>query len=330
MAALLPTYEYRGPEVLALFEGHVIARGDEFAKVASSAEEYLDGLSEKRKLDEREAARKTATHITTPNGAKGQLLSRVASIWGDEITVRFENGQIRRYATAAGDDALKYSVEDPEAPKNMREALQRQLDEDYSHSPAELAERSARLSDIRQTAARYAAAETDPVEQQELHKLVLAADAEGHEIKEAIDHLAAVDEEAFVHAPLAYSAVEQADLGRGAKDSWLDVTAHEMIAESENQDFDKLLAEGPTVLAGELEDGALADAGVTSEIALSHIISKTAGFQGEKIEAYREAFVAATEQARRQEQRYRQDTIRKEASVKEETESSLPDDSLFL
>ena len=131
MAELLPTYEYHGDTINAVFEGRVIASGTDFAKVSCSAEEYFNCLTKKRKDDEHEAARKAATHITTPNGAKGEILNRVASLWGEQITVRFENGQIRRFDTMAGDERLSYIKEEPDQPKNMQEYFSHKLEEDY-------------------------------------------------------------------------------------------------------------------------------------------------------------------------------------------------------
>src|SRR5438270_12718836 len=100
MAAL--SYEYHGDEIRVMFGGQVVARGNDFARVSATAEEYFNSLRKKRETDQRESSRKIATHVTTPNGAKGEILNRVAGVWGDEITVRFENGQIRRFETMAG------------------------------------------------------------------------------------------------------------------------------------------------------------------------------------------------------------------------------------
>lgn len=328
MAELLPTYEYHGEEIRAVFEGHVIASGAEFSKVSTSAMEYLDGLAKKRKHDEHESARKVATHITTPHGAKGEILTRVPSIWGEEITVRFENGQIRRFATMAGDEHLSYTRENPDAPKSIREAMMRELEEDYDHGISGLTTRLDRLSAIKTAASNYAASERSPLELQEYHKMVLAADQETLEIKEALAHLEDADTVAYV--PPVYAAVEQADLGRAKGDTWLDVTARKMIAESEDEDYDKLLEEGPVNLVSAMEDAAVHDAGVVREAAINFIVARTAGFQGEKIDAYREAFVAKAEQARRQDLNYRkeahQEAVQKEASVTDD----ISDEALFL
>jgi hypothetical protein len=102
-----------------------------------------------------------------------------------------------------------------------------------------------------------------------------------------------------------------------------------MVKEAEAVDFDKLLEEGPTQLVSNLDDTAVHNAGTVAEVAQNHIMAKTAGFKGEKVEAYREAFVAASEQARRRDLTYRQSNARKTATVKEAAVAELPDEFLF-
>lgn len=325
---LCATYEYHGDEIVAMFEGRVIARGTEFAKVACTADEYFNSLSGARKHEEHEAARKTATHIETPNGLRGEILSRVEGLWGEEITVRFDNGQIRRFATAAGDEVLKYAKVEPEAPTNLREAYQGRIDAAYEPNRDGLTARLAELGAIRQEIRQHVASEASLTEQRALHQLVLAAEAEEAEVKEALAHLDAVDAENAAPAPPTYAAVEQAHMGHD--DSWLDVVAHQMIAESEAQDFDKLLEEGPTVLVSHLGDAAVHDAGTVREAALAHIVSKTAGFRGEKVDEFRQAFVEAAEVARRQELKYRKKETEKVAKEAAEKVDDSPDEALFI
>lgn len=80
----------------------------------------------------------------------------------------------------------------------------------------------------------------------------------------------------------------------------------------------------------DLETGALADTGVTRELAVAHVVSKTAGFAGEEIEDYREKFVARVEVARRHELASRKETTKKEAATRTEVESNAPDEALFM
>lgn len=328
---LCATYEYHGDTIVAMFEGREIARGTEFAKVACDADEYFNSLAGARKHEEHEAARRTATHIETPNGLRGEILSRVAGVWGEEITVRFDNGQIRRFETAAGDEVLKYAMYQPEgAMITPAEALKKRLASEYDPNRAGLTARLAELDDMRQTARHLIASEGSLTEQKALHMLVLAAEAEGAEIKESLAHLDAVDAENATLAPPTYAAVEQADLGHAARDNWLDVVAHEMIAESEGQDFDKLLQEGPTVLVSSLGDAAVHDAGTVREAALAHVVSKTAGFRGEKVDEFRQSFIEATEVARRQELKYRQKETEKTVKQASAMVDESPDEALFI
>lgn len=328
MASLLPTYEYQDDHVIAVFEGRVIASGIDFAKVSCTAEEYLNGLRQERQHKAREEERRTATHITTPNGLKGTVISRVQGLWGDEITVRFENNQIRKFETAAGDDTLVYSSEQPEAPKGYRDYFKQRLDAVVEPTRPGLTARLQDLDGIRIEASRLAASTAAVTEQQMLHQVVLATEAEKAEIQEALDHLAAVDAENAAPAAPVYAAVEQADMGRAKGDSWLDVVAHEMIAESEGVDYDNLMAEGPTQLVSAMD--YVHDAGAVREAALAFVTTKTAGFKGEKVEAYREDFIAAAELARRRELSYRQENTAKEAAVKVASQDSIPDEGLFL
>src|ERR1019366_2165783 len=149
-------------------------------------------------------------------------LSSVEGLWGDEITVRFDNGQIRHFATAAD---VKYSNETEEQAFNNPVAfLQSRVDEMYDHSRSGLTERIHVLNDVRNSAGRLITAGASHTDAASLHKIALEVEAEKREIKEALDHLEAADAEAF-EAPATFStsAVEQAELGRASADTWLDV-----------------------------------------------------------------------------------------------------------
>lgn len=327
MASLTSSYEYRDGNVYAVFEGRVIASGTEFARVAETATEYLDSLTKQRKEKADKEARSSATHIETPNGMKGQIISRTASVWGDEITVRFENNQIRRFETTAG---LKFSKEEAAVPSNYREALQTILDRTPEPTREGLTARLKDLGEIRTDAAQHVAHERSLSEQKALHRMILAAEAETQEIQEALAHLDAIDAENAAPAAPTYAAVEQVSLGHGANDNWLDVVSHEMIAESEAEDLNALLEEGPTKLVSSLDDASVHNAGTVRDIAASHVISKTAGFTGDEVESYREAFVAKAETARRRELTYRQENQKKETAVKEASIEGVPDEAMFL
>src|SRR5689334_8796561 len=100
MSELAPTYAFEGDEVYAVLDGEVIASGNDISTVEADAAPKVAAARELKETQKREKAKKTATHITTPNGVKGQILGRVATTWGEEITVRFENGEIQSFHTS--------------------------------------------------------------------------------------------------------------------------------------------------------------------------------------------------------------------------------------
>lgn len=328
MASLSPTYASDGNGTVVAFHGNqVIASGTDYAKVAATAEEYFNSLRHEQNKKTEAATRQAATHITTPNGEKGVILGRTSSVFSDTITVRFENGQIRHYDTFVG-DGLKFSKENPNTPSSPIEYFHRKLDEAAAPGKAGLTARLNTLNEVKRGAAHLASQGVSDADGQKLHAVVLAADAERNEVAEALDHLNASDAEAMTAPKQAYQAVEQASLGRG--DDWLEVVAQEMVAESEGQDFDKLLREGPVEFVSGLDTGAIANAGVIAGLARDHIVGKTAGFQGKAVEEYRDRFVAAAEQARRQEFTYRTEVAKETHTKQASVADNVPDDALFM
>lgn len=323
-----PTYAYGDDGQIVAFDGnHVIAKGIDFEKVSETAEEYFNALRHAQDTKVTEKDRHEATHIVTPNGNKGAILGRTSAIFSDSITVRFENGQIRSYDTFVG-DGLTFTKEAADTPKSPVEYFQRRLDEVAAPGRKGLTARLNELDEVRRGAAHLASQGVSYTDGQALHQIVLSADAERNEVREALDHLTAADAEAMTLPTLAYSAVEQADLGRS--DSWLEVVAQEMVEESEAQDFDKLLAEGPIEFVSGLDIAALANTGVVRDMAVDHIHSKTAGFQGEAVEHYRDQFVANAELARKRELTYRKDNAKASAKKEAKVTKNVPDEALFL
>jgi hypothetical protein len=325
MAPLLPSYEHQADgSVNAVFEGRVIVKAADFDTAVDGATEYLDSLQTKRDADAKAEKERKATHIVTPNGLKGQIISRVDGMWGNEITVRFENNEIRRFETTAG---LNFSTEEPQAPANYTEALSSVLDRAVTPTRQGLTARVKELEAV-QCEAHGHFGSAHAAQQRELNRISMTASAELGEVKEALAHLEAVDAENASPASPVYAAVEQASMGRN--DDWLQVTAEKMIEESEAEDMDELLSEGPTKLVSSLDDSAIHHQGTVAEIAANHVMGRTAGFQGPEVEAFREAFVAATEQARRRELTYRKDNAAQVAQQKEASLADVPDEALFV
>jgi hypothetical protein len=323
MATSHPTYAYQDDKIIAFDGNQVIASGTDFTKVAETADEYFNALRKQKE----HTARAEAKYVITPNGERGTILSRTASLWTDEITVRFDNGQIRHYDTFAADSLKFSSTED--APKNPLDYFQARLDEAVDPTRQGLVARVAELNDIRESAARLITAGVTTADATKLHQIVLTAETEKREVAEALEHLASVDE-AIEFPKQQYTAYEQASLGRSANDDWLEVVAKEMEAENEAQDFDKLAAEGPTVFVGALDDAVVAHAGVTRELAEGYIHGKTAAFQGEEVANFRDQFVANVEIARQREASYRTQVAKTAAVEKEASISDAPDEALFL
>jgi hypothetical protein len=322
-----PRFSYSNDTIIAFNEANEpIASGSDFVKVAETAEQYFTAL----RGEKANKLRETATHIVTPNGMKGKVLNRVAALWGDEITVRMENNEIRTFATAPGDGLTYTHEKTASTATGYLEYFKGRLDELPDHDIRGLTARLNVLDEVK-TGVRSVIGSVSHGDQQALDQIVLTADAEAREIKDTLEYLATADAESYrPPAPYELHAVEQADMAHGASDNWLDVTARQMIAESEAQDFDKLLDEGPTSLVSRLETSALSDSGIIAEIARNEITSKTAGFQGEAVEDYRDHFIAATELARRQELTYRNDTVREAATKHEASVAQIPDAGLFL
>lgn len=327
MTDLIATYSFDGDEIFAHHAGAIIASGTDMKKVETDATEYLDGLKTTRDQVAKENAKKKATHIISPNGVRGEIISRVSNVWGEqEVTARFEQGRISTFKIH-GEQDVQWVTEKTASAKDPSEALAKRLASDFEFDRDSLAARHVELGDIAKEAHRLASAGASYLTEAKLDEIKLSAEAERRQVKEAIDHLDDADIEAY--RPPTPVVAEQADMGAAAGNSWLDVTAQDMIAEAEGQDFEKELAEGPAMFVTDLDTGALADGGVTREMALAHITSKTAGFAGEEVEDYRERFIARVEVARRHELASRKTTSKKEAAATQEIEANVPDEALF-
>lgn len=327
MAPLSATYEYNEDgSVSAIFEGREIAKAASFKEANDTATDYLDGLQKQRDAHEEAERERKATHIVTPNGLKGQIISRVDGMWGKEITVRFENNEIRRFETTAG---FQYVAEE-DAPSHYAAALQTVIDRAVDPSRAGLTARVQELEAVQREVHDHFASERSAAVQRDLNRIAMQAKVELEEVKQALAYLEAVDAENATPAAPVYAAAEQVSLGQNPGNDWLEITAQEMIAKSEAEDLEKLMSEGPTKLVSSLDDSAVHHAGTVQEIAANFIHGKTAGFQGKEVEAYREAFVAAAEQARRRELTYRQDEARTAAEQKTASLEDTPDEALFF
>jgi hypothetical protein len=313
-------YHFEGDDVYAIHEGRVIASGkaDKMDEVESDATNYLKGL----KHEKDEKRKKSATHVVTPSGLKGQILQRTASVWGDDITVRFENGQVTTFSAHGVRDWMH---EKTASASNPVEALEQRLGKTYDHTRAALVSRHNELVDLWKEARALISSGLSYSDQQKLDTIIVTAEAEGEQIVQAIDHIDAGDVEAY--QPPEPQVIEQADLGRS--DNWIDAVVKDMQAESEGHDFEQILQDDPTLLAAGLDDGIVADQGASRELALSHVRSRVAGYVGEDVESYVDQFLARFEAARRHELSTRTTETRKEAATATSRVEESPDEALF-
>jgi hypothetical protein len=263
------------------------------------------------------------THIMTPGGLKGQILGKQAGLWGDQITIRLENGRIAKFDVTADSDIAYLDEEEPAADSPYKQ-LQERLDAMPDGTKDSLTARIKELKAIKQEAkdlfrtARY-------VDETTIDNIVVTADAE---IGEVTDALAALeDAEPYAPpAPFETGVVEQESVG-GGDSNWLDSTLGDMIQEAESQDFDQMMREGPEEFVAELEDPSLADAGVVRQMATDLVHSKTVGLERESVNEFTSKFLERVEQVRRTRLASRKQEMAKEAKSEQE---DGPAEGLFL
>jgi hypothetical protein len=330
MANLEPTYVREGTEVLAFLDGEVLARGHDVESVEGEAKERLAARTAKADAERIEARKRTATHITTPNGIKGTVLARNEGIWGETVTVRMEHGETREFYTT-GHEIWENAGTQKVASANPVENLRTRLAADYDPDKQSLRARLDDLRHIHREAGDHIIKGASYIDSAQLDQIRVLAEAEISEVSDVLEHLDSVDDSIAPPEPFLPSAAEQATVGvRDDGSQWLDVAVQDMIDENSSQNFEQVLDEGPAVLVAELEDAALADAGTVRELALSHITSKTAGIENDHVSKFRDLFLARVEEERRVQLARRKQEVRKEAAVDPEVNDDFPDEALFI
>lgn len=262
-----------------------------------------------------------ATHVTTPNGVKGQILGKQKGLWGEQITIRLENGRIAKFDVVP---ELEYSTEKTASVESPYQKLEERLAAVPDGTKDSLVSRLKELKKIKREATDmiHGAAYLD---QQTIHEMIVTADYEVHEVTDALAALE--DAEPFAApAPFSTGVAEQESVG-GGNSSWLDHTLSDMIAEAEAQDFDKMMSEGPEAFVAETDTPALADAGTVRSMADSYVSSKTAGLDQEAVADFREKFLARVEEVRRAELVERKEKVAKEAKAQDTGEG--PAEGIF-
>lgn len=323
---LVATYAFENDQVYAIHESKVVASGTDLDEVESEATAYLQSIASSKQDEARKIAKDQATHIVTAGNLKGKILNRVPSTWGEEVTAQFGE-RVASFNITDQDDVEWVKENQKTASSNPISKLSARVEADFDQDKPSLTARHDELLGVSREAQTLLNNGASYTQEQELDELRTAALAEAQIVKQAIDHLDTTEAEAYAPPSFIPQAAEQASMGRG--DSWLDATVQDMIDESEGQDFDKLMNEGPSVFTTELDVGALADAGTTLEMASAYIFGKTAGFEGEEVVNYRQQWVARVEGARRKELTSRTKKVAKEASVEEEKLNDVPDAALF-
>lgn len=317
----------------AYVAGKIVASADDadelerkLAEFPFNKDEEKDDDEEKEEKDEKkESSYATATHVQTPNGLKGTILGKQKGLWGDQVTIRLENGRIARFDVTP--DAKFEWINEQKTASSPLGSLQERLDapiEDKSR--AGLVARIKELKAIKHEAAQVLRT-ASYVDEQTVGNIMVFAD---HELREVTDALAALeDAEPYAPpAPFSTNVVEQESMG-GSDSTWLDNVVQEMTDESEAQDFDKIMEEGPDLLVADLETPALEDALGVEEAANNFVSSRTAGLDPQAVAEFRKEFVDRVAQARKTElaERGREsERMAREAA----TEETYPDEGLFL
>lgn len=271
-------------------------------------------------------AQPIAHTITTPNGLKGRVLGRTAGLWGDQVTVRLENGTIKQLHVAKG---MEFTASEDSEPEGPVAPLRARLEEKTAGDRDSLVKRLRELLAIKRGAANQVDRSSD-TEAEELNEIIVQAIHEAKEVEQAIQHLAELEGQAFEPvAPIeSLPAVEQESLG-GNSANWLDRSAHEVATRAEATNFTKLMDEGPEVfVAGVDDDDALEDSTTTREMASRWIRSHTVGTEEDVRDRYENVFLARVEDERQRRLATRKEEVQKEASSEEPYDG--PDDALFL
>jgi hypothetical protein len=264
--------------------------------------------------------------VSTPNGLKGRVLARTPELWGEQVTVRWENGNITSIPV---DQRLTFATaEEPSPSESLVERLEERLAAHFEQDKASLVERGRELQQIKREAGSHASKKISDGEAVELSKITSQANYELAEITATLDAINAGEQEAFeAPAPIeSLPAVTQASTG-GNDASWLDQVHTDMVAEANSTDYLKLMDEGPEQLVASLTPAQLADASVTRIIASRTIEAKAAGADEKQQDHYKKLWLARVEEQRKSTlAAHKEEVAEKTAS----DEPSHPDESLFL
>jgi len=306
----------------------VVAKDNPFAK-----KDEDDGDDKKKKGnpfakkddEEKESAVTVhnATHVTTPNGLKGTILGKQRGLWGDQVTIRLENGRIAKFDVSP-ESKVTYSNEnkvgEPYPTMHTFVAfLQERLDRLPDGTKASLTERLGELKAIKNDGSAFIRNANVPyLDGETVDNIIVQAD---YELREVTDALSALEDAEPYAAPAPFSTgVQEQEAMGGGDSSWLDHAVDQMVTENEGRDFDTLLEEGPETFVAELETPVLQDEGVTQQYADEFVSANVAGLDKAASAEYRTAFLARVASAREVELTSRaeaRETIAKQAAAED-------------
>lgn len=269
--------------------------------------------------------------VTTPNGLEGKVMNKVAGLWGDEVTVRFDNGRIKKMPVTPD---MKFSKVEEEIAESPVDGLRTKMAASVEGDLPSLKTRKEELKSIQVAASNLIREVKTHEERKELDQIALEASFEEKEIDAAIEHYIAAKDKSFIPtAPFTTSAVEQANLG-GGDGGWLAEVVGSMNEEARSTDYAKLMNEGPISFIVEADDTTVANAGATRVAATRYVRQFTSAASSSTTEAqrsqYEKHFLNRVEEARKKELRSRKAATRKEASKAVEAATDAPDDALFF
>jgi hypothetical protein len=263
-----------------------------------------------------------STHITTPNGLRGTILGKTKSLWGEQVTIRLENGRIAKFDVTEN-SGITFEAATQES-SNPYHDLQRGLDADVDPTERGLRVRIAQLKSIKDEAkATFRTASY--VDETSLHNIIVEADAQLSEVMDALEHM----QQAEPFAPPEPQVFEQESMG-GVDSSWLDSTFEQMANEAEATDFDQEMAEAPELLTAELETPALHDQVGVRDHALAYVNTKVAGLDSKTVHAFRNAFLARVETCRVAEIATRTEEVERVAKTASTDDYDGPAEGLFF
>lgn len=287
--------------------------------------QFGDPMAEGANVPTPMAGQTIAQTVTTPNGLKGRVLARVPALWGEEVTVRFENGVIKKIPV---DQRLTFAAaeEAPEGETSV-ERLDKRLNASFESDRNSLVGRGRVLKAIKAEAAAHVASATD-AEAVELSRVASQASYELSEVTSALDAIFSGEVEAFEAPALIENMpmVTQSSTG-GSKADWLDMVHNDMVAEANALDYQKIMDEGPEAIVASLSDEQLADAGTARLIASRHINAQLAGADETKLEGFEKVYLGRVEEQRKTRLASRKEEIHKEAAA---PDVDGPDEGLFL